>query len=132
MTVPVFRSSKSKAYPLVVGSLPIKVYCHMENRNGNGECGHGGWTLVMKIDGNKVLTNRTNVMYCWNGRTVIDAITLCNYVIWKVLTGCLPSCCLALARVKLSFHDLMYCIVKFIGGTNAWVNTKKILLLTIM
>jgi len=32
------------------GSQKIPVYCHM----GNFGCGDGGWTLVMKIDGNKV------------------------------------------------------------------------------
>ena len=79
MTVPVFSSRESKAYPLIVGSLPINVYCHMENRSGNGACGDGGWTLVMKIDGNEVLRNYTNVMYCWNGGTIIDIITLYNY-----------------------------------------------------
>ena len=79
MNVPVFSSHESKAYPLIVGSLPINVYCHMENRNGNGACGDGGWTLVMKIDGNEVLPNYTNVMYCWNGGTIIDIITLYNY-----------------------------------------------------
>ena len=77
MTVPVFSSRESGAYPLVVGSLPINVYCHMTMANtGNGACGDGGWTLVMKIDGTKVLSNYTNVMYCWNGRT----ITLYNYM----------------------------------------------------
>lgn len=30
-------------------------YCHMENIP---ECGGGGWTLVMKIDGNKVGSNK--------------------------------------------------------------------------
>ena len=31
----------------------ISVYCHMSDA-GLGECGGGGWTLAMKIDGNKV------------------------------------------------------------------------------
>ena len=31
----------------------VPVYCHMTN-HGLGACGGGGWTLVMKIDGNKV------------------------------------------------------------------------------
>lgn len=31
----------------------ISVYCHMSD-SGLGECGGGGWTLVMKIDGSKV------------------------------------------------------------------------------
>ena len=33
----------------------FKVYCHMNmTTTGNGACGDGGWTLVMKIDGSKV------------------------------------------------------------------------------
>ena len=34
----------------------IPVYCHMDSGGlgENGECGGGGWTLVMKIDGSKV------------------------------------------------------------------------------
>ena len=34
----------------------IPVYCHMDSvgLGENGECGGGGWTLVMKIDGSKV------------------------------------------------------------------------------
>ena len=31
------------------------VYCHMIMATiSNGQCGGGGWTLVMKIDGNQV------------------------------------------------------------------------------
>ena len=31
------------------------VYCHMAMATiSNGQCGDGGWTLVMKIDGNQV------------------------------------------------------------------------------
>jgi len=49
----VFRSSGNKAYPLKLGSsLELDVYCHMTN--DLGACGGSGWTLVMKIDGNKV------------------------------------------------------------------------------
>ena len=33
------------------GELPV--YCNMDGV-GLGECGSGGWTLVMKIDGTKV------------------------------------------------------------------------------
>ena len=40
----------SKVFPLMFGSQKIPVYCHM----GNFGCGDGGWTLAMKIDGNKV------------------------------------------------------------------------------
>ena len=33
----------------------IDVYCHMTMAtSSNGQCSDGGWTLVMKIDGNQV------------------------------------------------------------------------------
>ena len=31
-----------------------EVYCHMDEISG---CGKGGWTLVMKVDGNQVIFN---------------------------------------------------------------------------
>lgn len=34
------------------GKLPV--YCNMDGA-GLGDCGGGGWTLVMKIDGTKVV-----------------------------------------------------------------------------
>jgi len=47
-------SNVSKAYPLIVGNQAINVYCHMTVATAeNGRCGGGGWTLVMKINGNK-------------------------------------------------------------------------------
>ena len=37
------------------------VYCHMTMATtSNGECGDGGWTLVMKIDGNQVKLKMTD------------------------------------------------------------------------
>ena len=47
------RKRENKAYFLNVESNQIPVYCHMEAAE-LGECGGGGWTLVMKIDGEKV------------------------------------------------------------------------------
>ena len=44
------RWTKSQVLPLKFGSQEISVYCHM----GDFGCGDGGWTLAMKIDGNKV------------------------------------------------------------------------------
>ena len=44
------RVKTSRVYPLKFGSQGIPVYCHM----GDFGCGHGGWTLAMKIDGTKV------------------------------------------------------------------------------
>ena len=48
------RSQGNKAYLLQMPSGKVPVYCHM-SRHGLGACGGGGWTLVMKIDGNMVL-----------------------------------------------------------------------------
>ncbi len=47
-----FPNRSSKVLTLMFGSQNIPVYCHMENFG----CGDGGWTPVMKIDGNKVQT----------------------------------------------------------------------------
>ena len=48
-----FRSTGNKAYSLkLASSLELDVYCHMTH--DLGACGGGGWTLVMKIDGNEV------------------------------------------------------------------------------
>ena len=50
----VLQRSDDKAYELTMPNIgKIPVYCHMSN-SGLGECGGGGWTLVMKIDGTKV------------------------------------------------------------------------------
>ena len=43
-------SRRSQVYPLMFGSQKIPVLCHMRNFG----CGDGGWTLAMKIDGEKV------------------------------------------------------------------------------
>ena len=48
---PIFNSSSvSQLVTLIFDSGPISVLCHM----GDFGCGDGGWTPVMKIDGNKV------------------------------------------------------------------------------
>ena len=48
-----FRSLSSGIYKLKNNQSldQYEVYCHMANISG---CGKGGWTLVMKVDGNKV------------------------------------------------------------------------------
>ena len=46
------RSEGNKPYHLLVSpQKKVLVYCHMASL---GTCGGGGWTLVMKIDGDKV------------------------------------------------------------------------------
>ena len=52
----ILRANESKAYTLIVGNQAINVYCHMTMAStGNGACRDGGWTLVIKNDGQKVL-----------------------------------------------------------------------------
>lgn len=43
----------NNAYLLQTDCGYVPIYCHMTN-SGMGACGGGGWTLVMKIDGQKV------------------------------------------------------------------------------
>ena len=46
------RNVASRTYYIrVTNKRVIPVYCKMEN---TVECGKGGWTLAMKIDGHKV------------------------------------------------------------------------------
>ena len=47
------RAQGNRAYSLHMPSGKVDVYCHMSTQ-GIGACGGGGWTLVMKTDGNKV------------------------------------------------------------------------------
>ncbi|XP_020608055.1 uncharacterized protein LOC110046784 [Orbicella faveolata] len=49
--------TENKAYMLQFGYKKLPVYCYMVG-DDLGECGGGGWTLVMKIDGAKVQCNR--------------------------------------------------------------------------
>ena len=51
LNFPIFnRSNVSQVVTLILDSKPTSVLCHM----GDFGCGDGGWTPVMKIDGNKV------------------------------------------------------------------------------
>ena len=47
-----YRLKATQLTTLVLDSKLISVLCHM----GDFGCGVGGWTPVMKIDGNKVRT----------------------------------------------------------------------------
>ena len=49
-----FRFNENKVYQLRVGNLSFPVYCHLSGTD-LGPYGAGGWTLVMKIDGWKVM-----------------------------------------------------------------------------
>ena len=67
------RSQGNKAYLLNIESENIPVYCHMTSA-GLGACGGGGWTLVMKIDGSKVLRDFHN--YFVNGLSFTISLKL--------------------------------------------------------
>ena len=54
--LPDFRFQENKAYQLALDGELVPVYCHMTT-GGIGACGGGQRTLVMKIDGTKVLYN---------------------------------------------------------------------------
>ena len=56
----VSREYKSGLYKLKLGSQDIPVYCQM----GIDECGSGGWTPVMKIDGRKVSVQFDSCSIC--------------------------------------------------------------------
>ena len=48
-------STANKDYMLQVDEITkLPVYCNMDGA-GLGDCGGGGWTLVMKINGTKVV-----------------------------------------------------------------------------
>lgn len=57
-----FRAEGNKAYPLKMKNGILSVYCHMTD--DLGACGGGGWTLVMKIDGNEVF--KSSPLGCHN------------------------------------------------------------------
>ena len=51
---------ENKSYPLILGDDVFDIFCNMTVAPINNEtCGDGGWTLVMKIDGNKVYELQT-------------------------------------------------------------------------
>ncbi|KAL9951897.1 hypothetical protein ACROYT_G044640 [Oculina patagonica] len=47
-----YKPNENKAYMLQMDSGKLPIYCNM-NGAGLGDCGGGGWTLVMKTDGAK-------------------------------------------------------------------------------
>ena len=47
------RTNKTQMVTIIFDSKPTSVLCHM----GDFGCGDGGWTPVMKMDGNKVLSS---------------------------------------------------------------------------
>lgn len=62
------RFEGNKAYPLKLALTAIPVYCHLTDDLGS--CGGGGWTLVLKIDGSKVLENSNDDFLTLFMRTV--------------------------------------------------------------
>ena len=78
------RSLGNKAYVFQMPSGKVPVYCHMAS-TGLGACGGGGWTLVMKIDGNKVLHDNRLSLYTKGGSKYV-LCTYPNYEIFESLS----------------------------------------------
>ncbi|XP_074630942.1 uncharacterized protein LOC141889519 isoform X3 [Acropora palmata] len=53
-----FSAKQSHVATLYLDSIPTSVFCHMDNFG----CGDGGWTPVMKIDGNKEKLRRLAIL----------------------------------------------------------------------
>ncbi|XP_074630941.1 uncharacterized protein LOC141889519 isoform X2 [Acropora palmata] len=53
-----FSAKQSHVATLYLDSIPTSVFCHMDNFG----CGDGGWTPVMKIDGNKDKANKILIL----------------------------------------------------------------------
>ena len=69
------------------------VYCHMTMATiSNGQCGDGGWTLVMKIDGNQVKLKMNewmneNKLITFPGLLLIlDTARICMFYLWVSLS----------------------------------------------
>ncbi|XP_073249942.1 uncharacterized protein [Porites lutea] len=66
-------SSENKAYPLLMENKVTYVYCHMTMATiSNGECSDGGWTLVMKIDGNQQTFHYTSEY--WQDKNTFNVV----------------------------------------------------------
>ncbi|XP_073249944.1 uncharacterized protein [Porites lutea] len=64
-------SREDKAYPLVLEDEVVDVYCHMTMATtGNGACGDGGWTLVIKMDGNQQTFHYNSTL--WENKDTFD------------------------------------------------------------
>lgn len=61
-------TSPNKAYNLKLGNQNLPVYCSMSGELG--DCGGGGWTLVMKIDGAKHNFNYDSS--AWSSRSSVS------------------------------------------------------------
>ena len=70
-----FRAKENTAYLLDVGSTKVPIYCHMINHSLDA-CGGGGWTLVMKINGSKVLKVKCSKADYLRGRSSTSLLPL--------------------------------------------------------
>jgi len=72
-----FDSSRvSQLVTLYVDSKEVSVLCHM----GDFGCGEGGWTPVMKIDGNKVYYKCKPRLLKFNQEYPVASPTLSSHV----------------------------------------------------
>ena len=92
-----YSAQDDKAYDLTLSSLgKIPVYCHMSD-SGLGECGGGGWTLVMKIDGTKVTLRITRMPSFSRPQVSSD-----GFFILAIFVS-LVTCCLVISNSDLSW-----------------------------
>ena len=80
-------SQGNKAYLLQMPSGMVPLYCHMSS-HGLGACGGGGWTLVMKTNGNKVSHDNQQFVVCRNMHINIFLIRIFERI---VKTSFVPS-----------------------------------------
>ena len=90
----------------------VPVYCHMSS-HGLGACGGGGWTLVMKTDGNKVSHDNQLFVVCRNMYINIFLIRIVERI---VTTSFVPS------RVV---RDIWILNFKFLSGSLSTGNSFK-------
>ncbi|XP_078371407.1 uncharacterized protein LOC144655059 [Oculina patagonica] len=77
----------NKAYPLKMGSVVLQVFCHMTD--DLGECGGGGWTPVIKIDGQKEQAgfrgNRSTINQIFALRNILEQVNEWNAILYTHL-----------------------------------------------
>ena len=86
------RSRGNEAYLLRMDYGSVPVYCHMTSSD-IGACGGGGWSLAMKIDGEKViyllyLLGSISVFIAKSNLLLIKETSLCDN---KTNVACLDN-----------------------------------------
>ena len=107
------KSSESQLATLILGSHQTSVLCHM----GDFGCGDGGWTPVMKMNGNKVLFHPFYSQSAYDGilpggltifvRKVLP-MKECIYNFFWIVLFCFPAFCEIKLLVFFFNFDLLY------------------------